>query len=171
MPATFTPIATQTLTSAANAFDFQSISQSYTHLYVLCNFKSAAPGAGVDYYMRINGGAGSDYYTVIQSFTTGARSSSRRDNQSMAQLFYLQLGSTAGGVTTGQIWLPYYKDSSSKRNFQVRGGQANRETSSMSGFWNSSSAINRIQLFSDPTPSNAYFATGSSCTIFGLLEA
>ena len=170
MPATFTPIATHTVTSASNAIDFQNISQSYTHLYVLCNFKSAAPSAGVDYYMQLNGSIG-DHYTVIQSFTTSSRSSSRRDGTANAQLFYLQLGSTAGGVTTGQIWLPYYRDSSSKRNYQVRGGQANRETSSMSGFFNSTAAINRIKFLSDPNPANAYFAVGSSCTIFGLLEA
>lgn len=171
MATTFNAISTQTLTSAANSITLNSISSSYTHLYALCNFISAAPSTGVDYYMQINGDTAANYYSVIMSFTTSSRSSSRRDGQSMAQLFYLLAGSTASGVTTGQIWLPYYKDTSSKRNFQVRGGQANQETSQMSGFWNSNATINSLKFMSDPTPGNAYFAAGSSVTLFGLLEA
>lgn len=171
MPATFEPIATYTFTSNAYSYTFSSISSSYTHLYVLCNFISAG-GAGVDYYMQINGDTGANYYSVMMSFTTSARSSSRRDSANRVQLFYLQAGSSgSGSVTTGQIWLPYYKDSSSKRTFQVRGGEANRETSSMSGFWNSNATINSLTFQSHPDAGNNYFGTGSKITIFGLLEA
>ena len=171
MPSTFDPIATYTFSTAGYSHTFSNISQSYTHLYVLCNFISNG-GAGVDYYMQINGDTGSNYYSVIQSATTSSRSSARRDNATKTQLFYLQLGSSGtGSVTSGQIWLPYYRDSVSKRNFQVRGGEANRETSSMSGFWNSNAAINSLTFQSHPDPGNNYFGAGTSITLFGLLEA
>lgn len=168
MPNTFDPIQTYTFPTNGNEVIFSTISQSYTHLYVLLELKNVSGFPGLDYYMQINGDGSNSYSSVIMAATSNARSSGRRDALDMAQLFYLMAGSAIGGTTTGQIWLPFYKDASSKRNFQVKGGEAVTELSQMSGFYNSTAPITSLRFTSGSTPD---IGAGSSITIYGILEA
>lgn len=167
---TFTPITTYTVPSNTNTVTFSSLSQSYTHLYVVCNILSASPGAGLDYYLRINGGSSSYNSTRMGASPTGR--STTRQNQTIAfQLFYCVAGSNSGAWTSGQIWFPYYRDTTYVRNVQVQGG-SNADLGRMSGFFDTTAALNQIAFSSDISFGGGnYIGAGSVFTIYGITKA
>lgn len=172
MPAglTFEPITTYTVPSNTNTVTFNSISQSYTHLYIMCNILSAAPGAGLDYYLRLNN-ITSGYNATRFGATTGAKSTARQNNDVCFQMFYVQAGSSPSQWTAGKIWIPYYTDTTYQRTVQIQGG-SNNELGKMSGFINSTAACSVISISNDPGFSGAtQIGTGSIFTIYGITKA
>ena len=57
---TYTPIATQTLGSAAASVTFSSIPQGYTDLVLVDNVKSASGAGDSELDVRFNGDSGSN---------------------------------------------------------------------------------------------------------------
>lgn len=167
---TFEPITTYTVPSNTNSVTFSSLSQSYTHLYIMCNILSASPGNGLDYYMRINGGA-SSYNSTRLSASSSSKNTARQNQLASFQLFYCVAGSNAGNWTAGEIWLPYYRDTTYVRNVQVRGGSSN-DMGRMSGFFDTTAACNQVAFSSDISfTGSAYIGAGSIFTIYGITKA
>jgi hypothetical protein len=59
MPATYEPIATYTIPSAQSSYTFSSISQAYTDIVLVSNFKGVVTGDNFE--MRFNSDSGSNY--------------------------------------------------------------------------------------------------------------
>jgi hypothetical protein len=169
--ATFEPIATYTVPSDTNSYTFSSISSAYTHLYITCNIKSVAPGYGLDYYMRLNGGT-SGYYTTRAGATTASRSSTRADNQGSLQMFYVAAGVNANEWTAGEIWIPFYTNTTFKKNVQILGGSALSEVCKNGAYYDSTTAVSSVGFSSDGGfTGSAYIGAGSVFTIYGITKA
>ena len=165
---TFEIVKTHTVPSNTTNVSLTSISSSYTHLYITTNIKNTSGGAGMDYYMTFNGDTSANYAVTKAGFAPGGGKGSNRTNAaSSMQLFYTVAGSSNNGWTVGHIWVPFYKNTTFTKNIHVRGTEPLAETGMSTGFWNSTSAINRIDISASSASS---IGAGSTINIYGILK-
>lgn len=173
MPATYEPIATTTLGSAAAAITFSSISSAYTDLRLVVSSRIASGGTNyAALFVRFN-----NLSTTIYSTTRlGGDGASAYSNRTSTQTeFALTAGSAGSSTASGTFNLSTidifsYAGSTNKtalaqvsadnngNGFVVRQVLLARTTS----------AINRIDL-TDETGLN--FAIGTTATLYGILKA
>jgi len=168
---TFEPITTYTVPSDTNNFSLGSLSQSYDHLWIVCNIKSASSGTGLDYYMRVNGDTSSNYVATRMGASSTSRSTARQNTGSSFQLFYCVAGSNSGDWTAGQIWIPYYTSTTGTKSIFTYGGST-AETGKTSGNWGGTTAVNAVSFSSDTNfTGSASIGAGSSFTVYGIKGA
>ena len=165
MPATYEPIATQTVTgSAVNTVSFTSISTAYTDLII-----SVIAQDSVNAYMllRFNNDAGNNYGRMYLLYDGSTISTGQ--NANISSIY-------ANGSMSNSGWCANYYDINNYSSTAVTGkpvlhrdGQGNTESILTVGRWNSSAAINRID-FINPTGANG-ITVGSTFTIYGILKA
>jgi archaellum component FlaF (FlaF/FlaG flagellin family) len=166
MPATYEPIATTTLGSAASSITFSSIPGTYTDLRLTLVATSVGTS---DYNIQItfNSDTGTNYSkTSLQGNGTAASSSA---NTNVSYLYPME----GEGVTTTPSFYALdifsYAGSTNKsclieQNIDLNGsGRVFRSV----GLWRSTSAITTISLLL----SGSNFATGTRATLYGILRA
>ena len=173
MPATYEPIATQTLGSSATEINFTSISGSYTDLVLVMNGAMSRTGAA--FLMRVGNGSidsGANYSETDLYGTGSAAGSARRSSQTEWNIFSNIGSSTTVGENTFIIQLMNYSNTTTNKT--ALGRAANASSSSFPGtaaavfLWRSTSAINTIRLFRNSTDT---FVTGSTFTLYGIKAA
>jgi hypothetical protein len=165
MPSTYTPISSQTLTSATSSVTFSSIPSTYTDLVLVCNLKTATDASLAG---RLNGDTGANYSRV-----------SLAADGSAAQ-------STLGTSTTYGIWCTYgyadannfnavaivninnYLSTNAKKTVMVSNSNGNTGVSCMMSTLNNTSAINSVTLLND---GGANFSIGCTFTLYGIKAA
>jgi hypothetical protein len=165
MPAgsTYTPIATQTLGSAASSVTFSSISGSYTDLRLVYNGKITATNK--DFRYQFNGDTSAVYsYTWLGG--NGSSASSGRLSGSTYLAAYALVGSSAQPATI-TIDMMNYSNTTTFKTALLRNSDAPSEVITYVGLWRSTSAITSITLF----PNTDQFATGSTFTLYGIASA
>jgi hypothetical protein len=167
MPATYEPIATTTLGSAAASIAFTSITSAYTDLrLVVTSLASASTIGGM---IQFNSDTGSNYsYTRLTGNGTAA-STTRVSN-------FTQLNTAFSGNATTTIPMLQTVDvfsyaGSTNKTILVtsqsdQNGSGNVERSV--GLWRNTAAITRIDVF--PNSANN-FATGTTATLYGIKAA
>lgn len=163
MPATYEPIATTTLGSAASTITFSSISSAYTDIRLVL---VSNDGVGSSITMRFNSDTGTNYSrtilngngtSAVTANTTNATSINVAPNNSGAGLWGLytvDVFSYAGST---------YKTVLSTNSVDQNGsGQVGR----LVGLWRSTSAITTITL-----TDSSNFAAGTTATLYGILKA
>jgi hypothetical protein len=166
MPATYEPIATNTLGSATSSVTFSSISASYTDLVLVCNV-IAVSGAAFDTWIRFNGDTGSNYSFTSMNGTGSAAQSFRASNQtSMAVDRQASVRSTSRVIQIVNI--QNYSNATTYKTSIVRGSAPSDAVEALVGLWRSTAAINEI-TFSNSTSGN--FDTGSTFTLYGIKSA
>lgn len=169
MAATYEPIASQTLGSAAASITFNSIAASWTDLRIVLVGTNSALYAGAN--LRFNSDSGTNYSTTILYGTGSSAGSYRVSNASQVDLF-----SSFGGNTTmpqmSTVDIFSYAGSTYKtflwnnaNNQTVTGGSGTISPSV--GLWRSSSAITSISI----TASTGNWNTGTSVTLWGIKAA
>lgn len=161
MPATYEPIATTTLGSAASTITFSSIPSTFTDLRIVMigTAQSASFLAGL---VRFNSDTGSNYSYTWMYGDGSAAGSGRASNQTTINLInWTSINSTTPGLLTFDV-LSY----AGSTNKTILGTGSNDQNGSGSvervvGLWRSTSAINTITL------SNA-FGTGFTATLYGI---
>jgi hypothetical protein len=163
MPATYEPIATTTLGSAASTISFNSIGSGYTdlRLIVVGNISGT-----VDVHFRINGDSSSLYSETVlygdgssaQSFRlTGATQWELRPTWSATQPLFFDINLfNYRGSTNKTALIAYAND----RNGT---GEVNRQVN----LYRSTSAITSLSIF----PNGANWSTGTTATLYGILKA
>lgn len=166
MPATYEKIATTTLGSATNTFDFTSIPATYTDLRLV--FVGTESTAGFNYAnIRFNSDTGSNYsMTYLQGFGTSA-SSGRNTNITRIRLNEYGLSNTIPSLCTADIFSyagSTYKTVliSTAEDYNGSGG-----VEAKVALWRSTDAITSITILN--TASN--FAIGTTATLYGILKA
>ena len=167
MPATYEPIATTTLGSAAASIAFTSITSAYTDLRLVVT--SLANASTIGGMIQFNSDTGSNYsYTRLTGNGTAA-SSTRVSN-------FTQLNTAFSGNATTTIPMLQtvdvfsYTGSTNKtvlvtsQSDQNGSGAVERSV----GLWRNTAAITRIDVF--PNSANN-FATGTTATLYGILKA
>ena len=170
MAATYEPIATTTLGSAASSITFSSIPSTYTDLRVIITFTSTTGGYVLG--MRFNSDTASNY-SVTQLYGTGssALSASTTGDTRIRLGDWNNLGSSTTIPAFVDVSVFSYTGSTYKtvlaQSSEDRNGSGT--VTSGVGLWRSTSAINTINLYVSGTGNT--LKTGTTATLYGILKA
>lgn len=160
---TYTPIATNTLSSAAASVTFSSISGAYTDLVLVI---SAWGSTGQDAYLRFNGDTGSNYSdTVLRG--NGTVASSVRDSNAAG----IDMGvvSTTSGTYTPIIFnIQNYSNSTTHKTALGRISNSASMVTAIVGLWRNTAAITQIDLVER---TNTGWQSGSTFSLYGIAAA
>jgi hypothetical protein len=129
MAATYTPIATTTLGSAASSYTFSSIPGTYTDLILIGSHRSTSGINGI--HIRFNGDTGTNYSSTLLYGTGSAASSSRYINQTFTSIGY----TTTSEYAVIKCQIQNYSNSTTYKSFLSRGGSATYEEDTVVGLW------------------------------------
>jgi hypothetical protein len=162
MPATYEPISTQTLGSAAATVTFSSISGSYTDLVVIVAGNKSGTGSS-DITWQANGNTGTNY---SQTAIYGAGSVAESDRGSNGT------SSRAGRIGTSQslsvLNFFNYSNTTTNKTCISKGNVGDGLMIAQAGLFRSTSAITSLS-FALATGDN--FSTGCVFTLYGILKA
>ena len=165
MPSTYTPIATQTLGSAAASVTFTAISQTYTDLFLVVQCGNSA-NAQSNIAVRVGNGSydsGSNYSRTIIYGDGSSAVSARTTNDTYLPIAAGAANNTVGGVNN--IHFMNYSNTTTNKTFLARGDQASLYAVATVGLWRSTAAINQIQLL---LATGGNFVAGSIFTLYGI---
>jgi hypothetical protein len=161
--ATYVPIATQTIGSAAASITFSSIPSGYTDLRISFPH-SISSTSGYSGYLQFNGDTGNNYsWTVLLGNGSGT-SSTPTTSQGYIQIDGMGFSNSNQPLLTS-VDIFSYKGSNYKTVLINVSGDNNGSgyVESSVGLWRSTSAITSIKLYTGNT-----FAAGSTATIWGI---
>jgi hypothetical protein len=165
MPATYEPIATQTVAVAASSVTFSSIPSTYTDLRIVIVPTALTSN---NFAFRLNSDSGSNYSRTRLAADGSSATSSQNTNQTELQLTSsFNIGSTP---TLRTLDIFSYAGSTFKtllfsEDADLNGsGGLNKQV----GLWRSTSAITSINFFAQ---SAVLFAIGSTFTLYGIKNA
>jgi len=165
---TYTPIATQTLGSAAASVTFSSISGAYTDLVLVTNMAIATVNGSI--YIRFNGDSGNNYsYTNLygDGSTVG---SVRGTNANKTYIsWYVSPNTALEAVSITNIM--NYSNATTYKSFLSRGNRASASnspgTEAIVGMWRNTAAITSFVITAD----SGNISTGSTFTLYGIAAA
>ena len=156
---TYTPIATNTLSSTAYSVTFSSISGAYTDL-VLVIYNGAANPASLN--LTVNSDSGSNYGTTwVLGNGTAAQSSKE---SSGSRIFLGENGPTAA-TPAGVVIINFmnYSNTTTYKTVLSRLNRTDNKVYATVGNWRSTSAINSVTI-----TLSELFCTGSTFTLYGI---
>ena len=162
--ATYEPIATQTLGSAAASVTFSSISGSYTDLVLVI---SGSGTIGNDVRLQFNGDTGSNYsYTTLSGTGSSAVTNRATGEDSFPLTYYGGISTTLGA--TNQIgYIMNYSNSTTYKTVLTRANNASSGVTTNVAMWRSTAAITTVLVY----PPTTNFGTGSTLTLYGIAAA
>ena len=168
MPATYEPIATQTLVSGADTITFSSIGSGYTDLRLVLVAKAQPTNTRFP-AIRFNSDTGTNYSrTRITGDGTNAASARVTDTTSIAVL-QTGMGDTIPVLITCDIFS--YAGSTNKTVLWEASEDANGSGSVVRGvaLWRNTAAITSITLTA--TSGSGIYAIGTTATLYGIKNA
>jgi hypothetical protein len=157
---TYTPIATNTLGSAAATVTFSSIPGTYTDLYLVANVSNAT--GDDNFLLNFNGDTGSNY-SVTRLYGDGTSpSSSRATNQTIAQI-----GGFGNTLTMIRANIMNYSNTTTYKTVLTRNDRAANFAGATVDLWRSTAAITTILI----STSSYNFSAGSTFTLYGISAA
>lgn len=166
MPATYEPIATTTLGSAASSITFSSISGSYTDLRLVLVGTTAAD---IGCRLRFNSDTATNYSVTRLTGNGTTATSDRFTSQTSIIAGASVLSATTPTLRVFDIFS--YAGSTNKTlllsdssDFNGTGGVSN-----IVGLWRSTAAITTITLLTSDGTTN--FSIGTTATLYGILKA
>jgi len=164
MPATYDPIATTTLGSAASTITFSSIPATYTDLRVVVNVITAGND---DMRIRVNSSATGYSNTSISG--TGATAGS--NSSTSANEWYPSSGFDAAN-NFRLYTMDFFSYAGSTNKTMLLESSGDKSGSGIVArqvcLWSNTSAINRLDLV---TPGGSNFNTGTTATLYGIKAA
>lgn len=166
MPATYEPIATTTLSSAASNITFSSIGSGFTDLVLILN-GTVATADGLA--LQVNNNTATNYSNTFLAGNGSATSGGRTTTQTYIYLDNLgSLSATIPGFY--RINFFSYSGSTNKTILSETASDKNGSgtVERVVGLWRSTSAITSIKIFSQ----NGYnLNSGTTATLYGILKA
>ena len=164
---TYTPIATNTLSSSATGITFSSIPSTYTDIVLVLSLISTS--ANNDVKVQVNSDSGTNYSETWLGGNGTSASSGRDSNTTSWASLKLAGTSTNSQVFTFQF--QNYANTSTYKTMIWRSSIADKEVIAGVGLWRSTSAINTIYVYEAGNTSPATFAAGTTATIYGISAA
>lgn len=152
---TYTPIASQTLSSAAATVTFSGIPQTYTDLVVVTNVLAS----GSFYVANINGDTGNNYSRTRMLGNGSTAASDRSTN--LNSLIIDNSNSTNWTMAT--IHFMNYSNTTTNKTILSRGNGAAYDVSAMVHLWRNTAAITSISF-----TQSSNFSAGSTFTLYGI---
>ena len=164
--ATYVPINTQTLGSAAASVTFSSIPQGYTDLVLVVSAKSNT--ATLDYTrIRFNSDTGSNYSRTYLGGNGSSAYSGRDSNATSYIDGYAE--ATASGIYSPTIYnIQNYSNTTTYKTILSKGESANSGAGAIVGLWRNTAAITSINI---SNLNGNSFDTGSTFTLYGIASA
>lgn len=166
MPATYTLIASNTLSSSASSITFSSIPQTYTDLVVRLSARCDAASVDRSLGIRPNGSSANDSNTSLSG--DGSAASSARSTADFDAGRFTAANATANTFGSVEIYIPNYTVSANKPMsvFGVAETNATAVTMRVNALlWSNTAAITSLQIDTDTTP---LFVAGSSFFLYGI---
>lgn len=163
MAATYEPIATQTLNSAASTISFNSISNAYTDIVLIFNGIRTS-GGDLDLTLRFNSDTGSNYADKELRGSSSGAQSFQNSNQT-----FIRAGVLTLDRTTLIANIMNYSNTTTYKTTILRQDSTNTTygLNAKACLWMSTSAINSITIGSGA----GNIESGSTATIYGILKA
>jgi len=164
---TYTPIATQTLGSAAASVTFSSISGAYTDLVLIANGQAAA--SQNNFEMQFNGDTATNYSDTYLSGTGSAASSGRETSKAS-----ILIGNNGNPPASGSsfniaiINIMNYANTTTYKTALTRANNAANGVDAIVGVWRSTAAITSVTVF---IKNSNNLNTGSTFTLYGIAKA
>jgi hypothetical protein len=160
---TYTPIATQTLGTAALNVTFSSIPSTYTDLVVVCAYNRVSGGNNIS--MRLNGDTTNYSETYIEGDGSSVISGRNANDSNMRIAFIV--GGTGTSQSTMIINLQNYSNTTTYKTVLTRYSEASTGVGASVGLWRSTAAINSVEI----GRAGINFAAGSTFTLYGIAAA
>lgn len=154
---TYTPIATQTLSTSAASVTFSSIPSTYTDLVYIGNFPSVT---GLNTTVQFNGDTAGNYSST-QLYGTGSGVGSYRISNSSSGY-----SGVADGIGMIKGSIQNYNNTSTYKTLIGRGGANVTYLDACVTLWRSTAAINSITFIASTS-----FPIGSTFTLYGIAAA
>jgi hypothetical protein len=159
---TYTPLATQTLGSAAASVTFSSISGSYTDLVLVIN---GGNSIGTNLSLQFNSDTGSNYSSTRLQGNGSTASSTRYSSQ--VEMIGPQVSTSNDNVIIANIM--NYSNATTYKSVLMRGNDASGVVNAYVGLWRSTAAITSVKII---TYTNSYtINSGSTLTLYGIVAA
>ena len=167
MPATYEPIATTTLGSAAASITFSSIAGTYTDLRLVFVGQAGTLDTFANFRVTFNSDNGTNYSRTTVSGNGSTASTSRSTSQSYIDLARANLSTSFPSMHT--IDLFSYAGSTNKTILITSAMDFNGSgaVEYLVGLWRNTSAITTIKI---ETSDNQYLA-GTTATLYGIKNA
>jgi hypothetical protein len=164
MPATYEPIATTTLGSAASSITFSTIPATYTDLRI--SFTPAGGSGANSVFVQFNSDTGTNYSRTAL-YGDGATATSARNTTQARITYAAAMQATYPEFFTLDVFS--YAGSTYKTCLGTQSSDANGSgyTASIVGLWRSTSAITSLSLNNN----GGNFATGTTATLYGIKAA
>lgn len=168
MPATYEPIATTTLSSAAASITFSSISSAYTDLKLI--IIPLTTGATEDVWVRFNSDTGTNYSNTAILGDGASATSSRATNDSKIRL---DAGTSNASTTPSLRILDIFSYTGS--SYKTSLGQTICDKNGSGAvqnrvfLWRNTNAITSIEISLAAGGTN--LATNSTATLYGIKSA
>jgi hypothetical protein len=161
MAITYTPIATQTLTSTATSVTFSSIPATYTDLVLVIDAIRSSGDNSVG--LQYNSDSGTNYsFTYL--FGSGTTSTSgRSSSQTRVDVAYIN---TTRSTNVAHIL--NYSNTTTYKTSIGRFSPSTQYAGAYVGLWRNTAAINSINIINQDV---ANFASGSTFTLYGIKAA
>lgn len=165
MPATYEPIATTTLSSAAKSITFSSIPNTYTDLVIILNGRTSDADSMT---FQLNGDTGNNYSTT-QIIGDGSTASSYRSTNTNKFRNFTMAWNLQPALA--QIHIFNYAGGTNKTVLVQESVDKNGSgyVGSYVGLWRNTSAVTSIRL---STAVEVYdFVAGTTATLYGIKNA
>lgn len=170
MPVTYDALATTTIATDGQGFDFQNIPATYTDLRLIVYSRGTFSSQSFGGNFRINNDSGTNY-SWTRLFSDGVAQSQRESNQNTANVGELPASSSTAGIY-GQVIFDFmnYSNTTTFKTWLSRTSTivSTSYVFTHVGLWRSTSAINRITFGQS---SIADLKAGSMATLYGIKAA
>lgn len=164
---TYTPIATQTLGSAAPTVTFSSIPQTYTDLVLVASVQASSSGQGLSMQFNGDGGTGSLYSNTGLRANGSTVVTFRQTSNTNCLLSNIAEPPTSNSFGLYIAQFNNYSNTSVNKTILVRSNSAAFATETFVDLWRNTNAINSILI----SISGGNIAAGSTFTLYGILKA
>jgi hypothetical protein len=166
MPATYEPIATQTLGSAVGTVAFSSIPSTYTDLVLVITSTNTSATCNIWFQMGNGTIDSGSSYSWIKLNGNGSTASSTSSGGTTPVMVVGAVGNPSNPSVTISHFMNY-SNTTTRKTVLSRSGSADVATSEFVGMWRNTSAINILNCVSDANN----FAIGSTFTLYGIKAA
>jgi hypothetical protein len=164
MPATYEPIETRTLASAAASVTFTSIPSTYTDLILVMGNLTFSSGGNPQ--VQYNGDTATNYSNTDLYGTGSTDGSTYNVSNNYINVGFSATNGSASEPATVIVQIQNYSNATTFKTLLGRGNRAGGEVQTNVGMWRSTAAINQVLVKTSST-----FQTGSTFTVYGIKAA
>lgn len=168
MPATYEPIATQTLGSDAADVTFSTIAADWTDLVLVCFVRSANAALDAGLRIQVNADTGNNYSETILYGDGSSVVSARASSRGFIGSHDIEADNATAGVFAGvRFDLMSYANTNVYKTILTTNYATTLSVRRGVGLWRSTSAITSIKVYAN----TGNLKTGSTISLYGLAAA